>query len=248
MTDHRLDNPQFYLTAPQGCPYLDDQMERKVFTYLVGNGAIHLNNVLSEGGFRRSQTIAYRPACETCQACLSVRVVVPLYKFSRNQRRILKKNNDLIAEICPPVVTSEQYALFQSYLQLRHDDGGMVDMTMEDFRAMVEETHVDTQIIEYRRRSVDSGITGKGEGALIAVALTDHLQSATSMVYSFYQPDMAERSLGTYLILDHIRSAMNEGLSHVYLGYWVKGSKKMAYKTRFQPMEFLGPNGWEDLK
>lgn len=247
MTNHTLDNPQFYLTAPQPCPYLEGMEERKVFTYLVGEQANHLNNMLSQGGFRRSQTIAYRPACENCKACLSVRVVVPLYDFSKNQRRILRKNRDLVAEVCPPVISSEQYDLFQRYLQARHDDGGMVDMSFDDYRAMVEESHIDTNIIEYRLRDADSGITGKSRGPLVAIALTDSLQGATSMVYSFFDPDMAERSLGTYLILDHIGRAIEEGLFHVYLGYWVKGSPKMAYKTRFRPMEFLGPNGWEPL-
>lgn len=248
MTRHSIDNPQFYLTAPQTCPYLDDQKERKVFTYLVGEDANHLNDILSQGGFRRSQTIAYRPACETCQACLSVRVIVPLYHFSRNQRRLMKKNRDLVAEICAPVVTSEQYALFQRYVQSRHGNGGMADMSMADFKDMVEESHVDTNLIEYRLRDVDSGVTGKSSGQLVGVALTDSLQGATSMVYSFFDPDMEERSLGTFLILDHIQRAIAEGLFHVYLGYWVKGSPKMAYKMRFRPLEFLGPNGWQDLE
>ena len=247
MTRHLLDQPQFYLTAPQTCPYLDGEYERKIFTYLVGEDAPRLNNLLSVGGFRRSQTIAYRPACEGCQACLSVRVVVPQFRFSKSQNRILKKNADLIGQIVPAEATSEQYALFQRYLQSRHGDGGMVDMAMQDYVAMVEETHIDTFLIEYRIRDADSGITGTSKGDLIGVALTDRLDDATSMVYSFFRPDLDRRSLGTFFILDHIRRAITEGLSHVYLGYWVKNSQKMAYKTRFKPMEFLGNNGWEPL-
>ena len=247
MTSHLLDNPQFYLTAPQPCPYLDGKEERKVFTYLVGENAVHLNNTLSLGGFRRSQTIAYRPACESCNACRSVRVVVPLYTFSKNQRRILKRNRDIISETCAPIVTSEQYDLFQSYLLARHDDGGMVDMSVSEYQAMVEESHVDTNIIEYRLRDPDSGITGKSSGKLVGVALTDSLQGASSMVYSFFDPDLTDRSLGTYLILNHIERAIEEGLFHVYLGYWVDGSRKMDYKTRFRPLEMLGESGWEPL-
>jgi arginine-tRNA-protein transferase len=247
MTRHSFNNPQFYLTAPQPCPYLSDQRERKIFTYMVGEDADNLNNSLSSGGFRRSQTIAYRPACENCQACLSVRIVIPLYQFSKNQRRILRKNDDLITQISGPIATTEQYALFREYLEARHDDGGMASMSMGDYGAMVEDTHVDTQVIEYRLRQPDSGITGKG-GELIGVALTDQLNGACSMVYSFFRPDLTERSLGTYIILDHIRRAIEEGWSHVYLGYWVKGSSKMDYKVRFQPMEFLGPYGWELMK
>lgn len=247
MTRHNFNNPHFYLTAPQPCPYLSDQQERKIFTYMVGEDADLLNATLSNGGFRRSQTIAYRPACEACSACLSVRIVVPLYQFSKNQRRILRKNGDVIAQIGGPVATTEHYDLFRDYLDARHDDGGMASMSMGDFGAMVEDTHVDTQVIEYRLRTPGSGIHGKG-GDLIGVALTDQLDDACSMVYSFFRPEMEQRSLGTFIILDHIRRAIEEGWSHVYLGYWVKGSQKMAYKARFQPMEFLGPYGWELMK
>ena len=247
MTSQFLDHPQFYLTAPQCCPYLEDEMERKIFTYLVGEDAPRLNNLLSVGGFRRSQTIAYRPACEGCKACISVRVVAPLFSFSRNQSRVMKRNNDLIGIMKDPVATAEQYALFQRYLLARHDEGGMVDMSMGDYVSMIEETHIDTRIIEYRRRDPDSGITGSSEGELIALALTDYIDGALSMVYSFYNPDFSQRSLGTYVILDHIRRAIIEGLDHVYLGYWVRNSQKMAYKVRFKPMEFLGSNGWEPL-
>ncbi|MCT4656785.1 MAG: arginyltransferase [Cohaesibacter sp.] len=247
MTNHSLNQPQFYLTAPQACPYLEDQRERKVFTYLVGSNAYELNDTLSVGGFRRSQTIAYRPACENCQACLSVRVIVPHYQFSKNQRRVLKKNRDLIAQIGGPVATAEQYDLFRTYLDARHDDGGMANMSMGDYAAMVEDTHIDTQVIEYRLREPDSGITGKG-GDLVAVALTDQMSNACSMVYSFFHPDFIERSLGTYIILNHIQRAIEHEWLYVYLGYWVKGSAKMDYKTRFQPLEFLGPVGWEPLK
>lgn len=248
MTSHTLDQPQFYLTASQTCPYLEGKMERKIFTYLVGDNAPHLNDLLSAGGFRRSQTIAYRPACDGCQACLSVRVLVSQFTYSRSFTRVLNRNKDLIASIKPAVPTSEQYSLFQQYLQSRHGDGGMVEMSMNDYAAMVEESHIDTMLVEYRLRDVDSGITGQSSGELIAVALTDHLGDTTSMVYSFFRPDMDKRSLGTFIILDHIQRAVKEGLDYVYLGYWVKHSPKMAYKARFQPLEFLGNHGWEPLE
>ena len=247
MTSQFPDHPQFYLTAPQDCPYLEGEKERKIFTYLVGDDSDHLNNLLSIGGFRRSQTIAYRPACEGCNACISVRVVVPQFTFSRNQSKVMKRNSDLIAIVKPPVATSEQYVLFQRYLLARHGDGGMVDMTMGEYVAMIEETHIDTMVVEYRLRDTDSGITGQSSGDLVAVALTDRLEGATSMVYSFYRTDMERRSLGTYIILDHIKRALVEGLDHVYLGYWVKDSPKMAYKARFRPLEILTHNGWEPL-
>ncbi len=210
MTQHSRDTPQFYLTAPSPCPYLPGRQERKVFTHLVGDRAGELNDLLSHGGFRRSQSIAYRPACDQCRACVSVRVVVDEFKPSRGFRRTLARNADLMGIARRPVPTSEQYSIFRSYLDHRHHDGGMADMTVLDYAMMVEDSHVDTRVIEYRRRGVDSGITGKGE-ELIAVALTDVLSDGLSMVYSFFDPTEENRSLGSYLILDHIARARQLG-------------------------------------
>ena len=248
MTKHSLDTPQFYLTAPQPCPYLPDRHERKVFTHLVGEKAGEVNDMLTHGGFRRSQNIAYRPACEACRACISTRVQVDKFMPGKNLRRIASRNSDLIGEELPPLPTSEQYSLFRSYLDARHWDGGMVDMTSLDYAMMVEDTHVNTKLIEYRLRGIDSGISGKGEGPLIAVALTDELNNGLSMVYSFFDTFEAGRSLGSYMILDHIKRAQRSGLPFVYLGYWVKGSSKMEYKTRFRPQEHLTMGGWETVK
>jgi len=245
MTHHANQGSQFFLTAPSPCPYLEGKLERKVFTHLVGDRAQEVNDLLTQGGFRRSQNIAYRPACEGCRACVSVRILVNEFRLSRNHRRILQRNSDLIGATCRAEPTSEQYALFRDYLDARHYRGGMSDMTALDYAMMVEDTHVDTRIIEYRRRGPDSFATGKGTGELIAVALTDRMSDGHSMVYSFYRPDLPERSLGTFMILDHIERAKREGLAHVYLGYWVEGSAKMAYKIRFQPQVLLGPQGWE---
>jgi arginyl-tRNA--protein-N-Asp/Glu arginylyltransferase len=244
VTQHSRDTPQFYLTAPSPCPYLKGQEERKVFTHLVGDRARDLNDVLTHGGFRRSQSIAYRPACETCRACLSVRVVVNDFKPSRTMRRIAQRNEDVIGELRHPAPTSEQYSVFRAYLDARHRDGGMADMTVLDYAMMIEDSHVQTGLVEYRRRGPDSGITGRGAGDLLAVALNDVLSDGLSMVYSFFDPDEGDRSLGTFMILDHIERAKKMGLAYVYLGYWVPGSRKMDYKGRFLPQERLMPSGW----
>lgn len=240
MTQHSRDTPQFYLTAPSPCPYLPGKEERKVFTHLVGERAPELNNLLTHGGFRRSQSIAYRPACENCRACTSVRVAVEDFRASRSMRRIHDRNADLAGEMRVAVPTSEQYGVFRAYLDARHHDGGMADMTVLDYAMMVEDTHVETRIVEYRRRGPESGHPGD----LLSVALTDLLGDGLSMVYSFYEPDEASRSLGTFMILDHIARARRMGLAYVYLGYWVRGSRKMDYKARFLPQERLGPDGW----
>ena len=245
MTQHQTQTPQFFLTAPSPCPYLEGQFERKVFTHLVGEKARELNDLLTQGGFRRSQNIAYRPACETCRACVSVRILAGQFAPTRNMRRVRQRNEDLVGFVHDAEPSTEQYSLFRSYLDARHRRGGMSDMTVLDYAMMVEDTHVDTKVVEYRRRGPDTFITGKGEGELIAVALTDRMGDGLSMVYSYYNPDMEDRSLGTFMILDHIARARAAGLPHVYLGYWVNGSRKMNYKVRFLPQEHLGPKGWE---
>jgi len=248
VTQHSRDTPQFYLTAPSPCPYLAGREERKVFTHLVGERAPELNDLLTHGGFRRSQSIAYRPACETCRACVSVRVVVDDFRATRSMRRVLDRNSDLVAEMRVPVPTSEQYSIFRGYLDSRHRDGGMADMTVLDYAMMVEDSHVETRIVEFRRRGPDSRLTGRGNGPLLGVALTDVLSDGLSMVYSFFDPHAGARSLGTFIILDHIARARRLGLPYVYLGYWVKGSKKMDYKGRFLPQERLTGDGWSRVE
>lgn len=245
MTRHSTETPQFYLTAPAPCPYLEGRFERKVFTHLVGPKATQLNDILTQGGFRRSQNIAYRPACEGCRACVSVRVIVDEFEETRTFRRIRRANIDLVGTEIAAMPSSEQYALFRRYLDARHAEGGMADMTVLDYAMMVEDTDVETSIIEYRRRGPDTAINGRGTGPLLAAVLTDTLSDGLSMVYSFFDPEItARRSLGTFLILDHIRRARAQGLPYVYLGYWVAGSRKMDYKRRFRPQEHLLPQGW----
>ena len=246
MTQHSRDTPQFYLTAPSPCPYLAGKEERKVFTHLVGERASELNNILTQGGFRRSQSIAYRPACEGCRSCVSVRVVANEFEASRSMRRIVNRNSDLVGEMKIAVPTSEQYSIFRAYLDSRHRDGGMADMTVLDYAMMVEDSHIETRVVEYRRREGDEA--GRQVGDLIAVALTDVLGDGLSMVYSFFEPDEASRSLGTFMVLDHIERARQMGLAYVYLGYWVRGSRKMDYKSRFLPQERLTPDGWARVK
>src|SRR5262245_34391548 len=247
LTQHSRATPQFYLTAPSPCPYLPGQEERKVFTHLVGTRAGDLNNLLTHGGFRRSQSIAYRPACERCRACVSVRVIAAEFHPTRNMRRVTERNGDLEVEMhAAAVPTSEQYSVFRAYLDARHYDGGMADMTVLDYAMMVEDSHVQTRLIEYRRRNsgARTSVPGARRGELLAVALTDVLKDGLSMVYSFYEPEPEYRSLGTLMILDHIARARSMGLPYVYLGYWVRGSRKMDYKGRFLPQERLAPEGW----
>jgi leucyl-tRNA---protein transferase len=235
--------PQFYVTAPQPCPYLDGRMERKLFTALQGDQAQRLNDSLSKQGFRRSQNVLYRPSCAECSACLSARIRVADFRPSRTQRRVMKAAGHLKRNATSPWATEDQYALFRRYLDARHADGGMADMDVFEFAAMVEETPIKSRVIEYSRPA------GPGEyGApLVAVSLTDVFDDGVSMVYSFYDPDFNNLSLGTYAILDHIEIAREAGLPYVYLGYWVPGSRKMGYKAGFSALEIFKGGQWVEI-
>lgn len=236
--------PRFFVTSPAPCPYLPGRSERKVFTELKGPHSDALNDALGRIGFRRSQTVAYRPSCIDCTACVSVRVVADEFAASSTQKRNLKRNSDLVATLCRPWSTTEQFDLLQRYLGVRHPGGGMATMDEVDFADMVEHTPVTTYVIEYREPSAD-GVT---PGRLVGACLTDKQADGLSMIYSFYDPDHTSRSgLGNYIILDHIRRAREMGLPYVYLGYWVDGSARMQYKVRYRPLEQLGRSGWERM-
>ncbi|MCM2292107.1 arginyltransferase [Allorhizobium sp. BGMRC 0089] len=241
MNTQATTSPQFYLTAPAPCPYLPGEMERKVFTHLVGARATEMNDLLTQGGFRRSQNIAYRPACEQCRACVSVRIIAGEFTANRTMRKVMSANRDIVSAVYPAQPSAEQFSLFRSYLDHRHQQGGMSDMSALDFAIMVEDSHVKTRVIEYRLRPQADQ---EGPGELVAVALTDILSDGLSMVYSFFNPALTKRSLGTFMVLDHIRRTREMGLPHVYLGYWVNGSRKMGYKVRFLPQEHLLNQGW----
>ena len=236
--------PRFFVTTPAPCPYIQGKTERKVFTELTGQHASELNDALGRIGFRRSQGVAYRPSCIDCAACISVRVLAAEFEPSATQRRMMRRHADLEVTACKPWTTEEQYALLRRYLHVRHPGGGMVDMDENDFADMVEQSPVKTYLIEYREPSAN-GRPGK----LVGACLTDQQGDGLSMIYSFFEPDDPKRpGLGTYIILDHITRAAKAGLPYVYLGYWVEGSPRMAYKARFRPLERLGPNGWHRLE
>ena len=230
---------RFFLTAPSPCPYLPARDERKVFAHLPLSEGPSVNDALTQVGFRRSQNIAYRPACEACEACISVRILATDYPFSRSERRNLDRNVDIARHLVEAEATMEQFDLLRRYLLARHAEGGMADMTWPDYVAMVEDTAVRTHLIEYRLPSSD-----RGPGDLIACVLVDILGDGLSLVYSFYDPGLARRSLGSFIILDHVVQARLATLPYVYLGYWVPGSPKMDYKARFRPVEVLKPSGW----
>jgi len=246
MSIERRQFPQFFITKPSPCPYLPDQQERKVFTHLVGNDAHHLHDMLSVGGFRRSQNIAYRPACKDCTSCVSVRVPVDKFHWTKNFTRTCRRNADVVSQFAEAKTAAEHFSLFADYIDSRHQTGGMAEMTVLDFSSMVDESTVKTNLIEYRLRpKAPLAKPDTQQGQLVGVALTDTLSDGLSMIYSFFDPALDKRSLGTFMILDHIIKAQKLGLPYVYLGFWVDGSRKMAYKARFLPQERLSEDGWE---
>ena len=235
--------PRFFVTSPSPCPYLPGRQERKVFTELTGPHATELNDALGRIGFRRSQGVAYRPSCSGCAACVSVRVVTQEFSPNATQRKLMKRFGDIEATICRPWATDEQFQLLRRYLAVRHPGGGMAGMDEDDYADMIEHSPVNSTIVEYRAPSVH------GErGTLIGACLTDRQVDGLSMIYSFFAADDDARpGLGNFIIMDHIARARAAALPYVYLGYWVKGSPRMAYKTRYRPIEVLGPDGWRRL-
>ena len=233
-----LKRPQFFFTtAPLPCPYLPDRLERKLVTELSGTGAENLHEALARSGFRRSHSIAYAPACPGCKACVPVRVVAGDFTRRHSLSRQWRENQDLVAIKVPARATTEQYELFARYQQTRHTGSDMALMGFYEYSAMVEDSPIDTFLVEFRNRS----------GNLVAVCLTDRTNDGLSAVYSFFETGGTHDGLGNYVVLWLIEQAKRLSLPYVYLGYWISDSAKMAYKARFQPLETLGPNGWEPL-
>jgi len=228
---------RFFYSAPAPCPYLPGRVERRIFADLTGPKAPHGYDLLSEAGFRRSLGFAYRPACPGCNACIAVRIPAAGFVMAAKWRRILRTNNDLSVQMRPPLATAEQYELFERYQHGRHGQGEMARMDFADYRTMVEVGAMDSAMIEFRRP----------DGALIGACLMDRLGVGLSAVYSFYDDRETRRSLGSHMILWLVEECRREGLPHVYLGYWIEECRKMAYKTRFRPIEALTRDGWQAL-
>ena len=243
MSEQPAKKLQFFISEEGPCPYIDNLSERKIFTYLSGKGAEEILQILSHHGFRRSQNVLYRPICDNCAKCKPVRIIIDKYSPSKSQRRIINRNKDIIAIEKPLKANKEQYKLFKLYLAARHIDGNMVEMDFIDYEYMVEDSVIDSKIIEYF-------LPDKNEGKerLVGVALCDFLFDGISMVYSFFDPKLNSRSLSKYMIIDNIKRAKNRNLPYLYLGYWVMGAKKMQYKAEFRPLEIIqNQDGWQNF-
>ena len=212
---------RFYRSMPSPCPYIPGQIERK-------------NATLTRAGFRRSHDIVYRPVCPACQACVPVRIPTDNFQPNRTQKRILKRNADLTLIERPAIASEEQYQLFTAYQRGRHADGDMARMSFLDFRAMIQDGSADSRVLELR----------DARNGLIGAMLVDRLSDGLSAVYSFFDPAAERRSLGTFIVLAALNLLRLQQHPFLYLGYWIAKSRKMAYKSRFHPLEKLGPAGW----
>lgn len=232
-------DPVFYRTAALPCPYLPGQQEQRILTELspelVADG---LFDLLSAAGFRRSHGVMYMHACSRCNACVPVRIPVERFRPNRTQRRVWKRNHDLIPSIAHARATREQYELFERYQHVRHTDGEMAQMNAMDYMAMVNNSLVDTKMLVLRDSSAK----------LVGASLIDQTRDGYSAVYSFFDPDQESRSLGVHLILTMIEAARRRRLPYVYLGFWIRNCQKMSYKTAYRPVEMLSQGGWREVQ
>ncbi|MBI3420353.1 MAG: arginyltransferase [Proteobacteria bacterium] len=235
-----LKQTAFYLTKPAPCPYLPGQVEQKIFTRLSGEARddFFLNSTLSQTGFRRSQKMIYRPACPACMACVPVRIVVRDFAPTARLRRILRRNADLKAVSVAIKDAHKLSDLFARYQALRHPESEMADMQEGDFLSMMQDGGANAFLLTLQKEN----------GQALAAMLVDRLHHGASAVYSYFEPAEAQRSLGTALILHLVDWVKSEHLDYLYLGYWIRDCRKMAYKSRFPSLQRLGPHGWEPFE
>ncbi|MGJ8689933.1 MAG: arginyltransferase [Gammaproteobacteria bacterium] len=234
MQTDEIQKLQFYQTSPHPCSYLPDREARTIFL----DPAVPLSKALYSrmltAGFRRSGDHLYRPGCETCQACVSCRVQVQNFTLSRRFKRVTKRNQDLVSKELTSLDDPAIYALYSHYIETRHTDGDMYPPSPEQYQNFIETRTESTKFFGFYEQS-----------RLLAVSVIDELDHGLSAMYTFFDPELNKRSLGSYIILWQIEKARQLNLPYVYLGYWVKDCDKMRYKTDFQPLEMFVGNGWE---
>lgn len=234
-----VSDPQvkFYLTPAHDCSYFNDRDATTLFVDPRSRLTIEQFTLLTENGFRRSGDYIYRPHCEMCMACQSLRLPIPRFKPSRSQKRVWRKNKDLQVKLVNAAFSEEYYSLYKNYIDTRHKDGDMYPANETQFRSFLLAPMESCRFIEFRLDST-----------LLAVAVVDLLPKALSAIYTFYDPAYEDLSLGTYAILWQIDFCKQERLDYLYLGYYIKDSAKMNYKSRFKPFQIYKNDYWQDYK
>ena len=230
------DPPKLYLSAPHPCPYIEPETASTVLldpNYSVDNS---LFSILIKAGFRRSGDTVYRPHCRNCEACVSVRIPSREFRPSRSQKRTMKRNQDLTTTLVPASFQEEHFELYCRYQKWRHTGDIMDHNDPERYREFMVDSSVETVFIEYRL-----------EGKLVSLSVCDLPEDGMSAVYTFFDPMMPKRSLGTYAILKQIEYVREMQLDWLYLGYWIDGCKKMSYKTQFRPIFGFVKKEWRLL-
>ena len=228
---------RFFLTPEHPCSYLHDRQAKTLFLDPRETITSNMYAQLTQHGFRRSGGHLYRPQCAGCTACIPTRLKVEAFEPNRSQRRTARRNQDLRFEITTAAFSGAAFTLYERYIANRHDDGDMFPASEDQFRSFLLSPWASTYFL--------CGYLGT---ALVAVGVFDRLDNGLSAVYTFYDPKLDARSLGTQVILEEINLTRELNLPHLYLGYWIKDSEKMRYKTNYRPVQLLVNGQWVDLR